>query len=184
MPTASISKYFKNRRVNFWVIAGSVLVLLSCSSTDSGERSGVNSVPVLYGTLPGESLRDASERVLRSCLDTLGVPYDLLENNRIGFRATPDLSLNEILVRCEAEAIAAGLIEDRPRTEDEIFKDYENVANWAECLRSAGYDPGSMISLEEYLASGGVSDPLPELVLMMNAMSKTELDQLETKCPQ
>lgn len=184
VPTASTSKYLKNRRAVFWAVAGSALVLVACSSTNSEGSSVSTTVPVLQGTLPGETRQDAIQRIFRSCLDTLGVPYDLLEKNRIGFRATPDLSLDEIQVRCEAEAQAAGLIEDRPRTAEEIIKDHQRLAKWAECLRSAGYDPGPLISLEEFLAAGGVVDPLPGLVLMMNVMSMTELDQLEIDCPQ
>lgn len=184
MQTASTSKYLKYRRAIFWVAAGSVLVPVACSSSDSRGVSEYISTSVQQGTLPGESLGDAAARVLRSCLESLGVPYDVFESNRIGFRATPEFTLDEIQTRCEADAKAAGLVEDRPRTIEEISKDHERLAKWVECIRSEGYDPGFLISLEEYLASGGVADPVPGLIAMMNAMSNTELEQLEADCPQ
>lgn len=184
MPTAT-TKYLKNRRVAFWAVAGSALIFVACSSTDSGERSGVTSTQVPQGTLPGESLQDAGERVFRSCLDTLGVPYEVHGPYQISYHATPDLSVDEINAICEAEAQEAGLIEDRPRTAEEITSGHQRLAKWSECVRSVGYDPGPLISLEEYLASGGISNPLPGIDVMMGSLrSEAAWKQLEIDCPQ
>ncbi len=142
------------------------------------------SASVQQGQLPGETLRDAVERIRLSCLDTLGVPYEIQGNHWVTYQTTPDLSIDEIEAICEAETKAAGLIDDRPRTADEITRDHQRLAKWSECLRSEGYNAGPLISLTEYLASGGIANPLPDIGAMMKAMSKTEWDQLEIDCPQ
>lgn len=164
---------------------GGALVLVACSSTNSVRSPVSTGASVPQGTLPGESRQDAVQRIQRSCLDNLGVPYDVLGPYQLFVHATPDLSPAKIATICEAEVQAAGFVENRARTADEITKDYEHRAKWAECLRRVGYDPGSMISLEEYLASGGVGDPLTGIDAMMSAIRSTaEWDQLQIDCPQ
>lgn len=120
-------------------------------------------VPVQQGTLPGETLRDALERMFRSCLDNLGIPYEVIEDYVVKYRQTTDLTSDEIAAICEAEAKTAGLIEDRAPTVEELTKSYQRLAKWGECARSAGFDPGPVISLEEYLAAGGSVSLFPDI---------------------
>lgn len=130
-------------------------------------------------------MRDAVYRMQLVCLDTLGIPYEVVGVYQIRYHPTPDLPIDEINAICEGRAKAAGLIEDRPRTAEEIMTAYEHRAKWAECLRSVGYNPGPLISLEEYLASGGNVDPLPDIGMMLNAFSsEAAWKQLEIDCPQ
>lgn len=160
-------------------------MLGACSPTSSGGRPVSTSVPVPPRTLPGETLRDALARMFRSCLDNLGIPYEVLEDYVVKYRQTTDLTSDEIAAICEAEAKTAGLIEDRAPTAEELTKNHQRLTKWGECARSAGYDPGRVISLEEYLAVGGAVSLFPDIDELIDTIrnSKGAWEQLDTVCP-
>lgn len=123
--------------------------------------------------------------MFRSCLDNLGIPYDVIDDYIVKYRETTYLTSDEIAAICEAEAKAAGFDGDRAPTAEELTKIYQRLAKWGECARSAGYDPGPLISLEEYLAVGGAVSLFPDIDELIDTIrnSKGAWEQLDTVCP-
>ena len=111
--------------------------------------------------MPGESINDALQRLTNACMDVLGYPYTITypvgDNGPFAFRvyaADPVVQArhSECLDRA---ALGAGI---RKLSALELEENWRfQTAVWA-CIAGRGYDVGTPVSLEEFVAAGGVVD--------------------------
>ena len=111
--------------------------------------------------MPGESINDALQRLTNACMDVLGYPYTITypvgDNGPFAFRVySADPVVQERHREClERAAQGAGI---RKLSALELEENWRfQTAVWA-CIAGKGYDVGTPVSLEEFIAAGGVVD--------------------------
>lgn len=118
--------------------------------------------PLLGGSiLPGESVDDAYERLLNSCMEQYGFSYTfsniIVDNVPRTYRVydgDPDVQARHQ----ECMALAAQGAGGRKLSPEELKGNWEfQTALWT-CLAGRGYDVGTLVSLEEFVAAGGAVD--------------------------
>jgi hypothetical protein len=146
-------------------VCTAVVVLGACSSSSS--TSSAKSTLPTKGSggslLPGESINDAYQRLINSCMDRYDFPYTITypvgDNGPFPFRvygADPAIQARQRACMAQA-AQGAGIRKLTPSELEENWK-FE-TALWA-CLAGKGYDVGTPVSLEEFVAAGGAVDPV------------------------
>jgi hypothetical protein len=143
-------------------------VLVSCSSSPQRSLTGSSVVgpkpsTATSGTLPGEPLNVAIDRILDACMDALGVTdfaVGEVEENGVKrpsrtYRDTGPESIARY-EQCRQEALAAVPIPTQSK--DELRETHARLLKIVDCVRNAGFDVGTMISADEYVEKGGAPD--------------------------
>jgi hypothetical protein len=110
------------------------------------------STALSLGPLPGEDLSVTYTRVLDACMDGYSAPFTLTESIDNGVRETArsydiEIAVNkEHLDECSAKALQAAPLP--VLSEADYVKAWESTRELIECLSSAGFDMGTLISLE------------------------------------
>jgi hypothetical protein len=138
--------------------------MLSACSSPSSPSSAESTLPAQGSggsLLPGESINDAYQRLITACMDPYGFPYtvtNIIADNVPGtFRVYAADPVVQARVReCMAQAAQGAGIRKLSASELEANWKFQ-TALWA-CLAAKGYDVGTPVSLEEYIAAGGAVD--------------------------
>lgn len=145
------------------LVCTALLMLVACSSASS--PSSAESTVAAQGPggslLPGESIDDAYQRLLNACMDVYGFAYTITypvgDNGPFAFRVYAGDPV--VLARqreCLAQAAQGAGIRKLSALELEENWKFQ-TALWA-CIAGKGYDVGTPVSLEEFIAAGGVVD--------------------------
>jgi hypothetical protein len=150
---------------------GSLLGLLwfaSCSPSANGVPVRASTVPSLASggssaALPGEPAWKTSERLLFACMDGFGdtnweeieVVADGVPSKSRAYRDNnPDT--NKHYDECQKKALAAVPI--APQSKDDLRATHGRLTKIVDCVRDAGFDLGTMVSVDEFVANGGVPE--------------------------
>lgn len=170
------------------VIFSVALVTVACSSTPRAEPATAASTTVgrpTPQTLPGESLDQAMDRILRSCYAEVGVTVGptRADGGMDLSAATPEV-LQSGVEECQQRLEAAGLQGDFPLTAEEIRANYDRIALYRQCIRDHGYNIGETMSFEEFSASGGTADIFAGIPGLMDSLTQAQGQDLMAECPQ
>lgn len=117
--------------------------------------------------MPGESTNDFYQRLINDCMAPYGYPYTMANGFVEGGRPSnfrvygPDPLIQKQQVACIAQASQGIGAQKLTPTQLE--------GNWAfqtavmQCLIDKGYDIGTLVSLEEFVAAGGAVDVASKL---------------------
>jgi hypothetical protein len=150
-------------RLRSTLVCTAFLMLGACSSPSS-PSSAESTLPAQGSggsVLPGESINDAYQRLITACMDPYGFPYTvtniIADNVPQTFRVYEGDPVVQARVReCMARAAQGAGIRKLSASELEANWKFQS-ALWA-CLAGKGYDVGTPVSLEAYIAAGGVID--------------------------
>jgi hypothetical protein len=138
------------------------LCLLACSSSTGDETAPASTTSFVL--LPGEDLFDAQDRIVDGCMDETNEPFVLGDEEvngvtRTSVRAydTNNPGTEERYESCRARWDELAQI---PAPSDaDLRVGYVGTVAFVRCLADRGYELGTVISEEEYVASGGQTDP-------------------------
>lgn len=134
--------------------------------------------------MPGETINDATFRILVRCYGKYGVTAT--QDSEGGITAdinpetTPSRSAQDIVDECLAEINNAGLDNSPPRTQAELAAEYQRWVDWAACLNAAGYNVGSIVSYEEYVA--GNTWPAPGYITATQGFTEQQRLEIDSAC--
>jgi hypothetical protein len=165
------------------------IVLFACSSGGKADQNKApiarpTSAPPPPQTLPGESVNDATFRIEVRCFGKYGISLTKDSQGGITFDlnpgTTPTRSAQNILDECLAEVNRAGLNNAPPRTEQQLAAEYQRWVQWAACLNAAGYQVGSIVSYEEYVA--GNTWPAPGYITATKGFTEDQQAAIDSAC--
>lgn len=178
------------------VLLGAVAAFLAgCSDDDSAQPSistahntvVANSRPTV-GTLPGEAIGSASDRIIEECMAEFGISPQIDGQGDVVYdmnpATTPTRGYQDIMDACADQVNSAGLDNFPPLSEEQLRERYPLLVDWHDCIVDLGYDIGPIVSLEEWLASSGQENPVPGYFDGTDRLSADESDVIEAACPQ
>jgi hypothetical protein len=171
--------------------AGAIVLgcLVGCGSTGKPDQSATGesaptAVTPSVQTLPGESLIDATYRIEVRCFGKYGITLNRDSNGGILFDlnpgTTPERSVQDMLDECLAEVNDAGLNNNTAQTEEQLAAEYPRWIDWADCLNEAGYQVGSIISYEEFIA--GTTWPAPGYITATKGFTADQQTAIDNAC--
>jgi hypothetical protein len=134
--------------------------------------------------LPGESPREAEERITRACMIEGGfTPVEIggasFDGGPLipvaGYAESPDPSARREV--CHQRIVALGIID--PPTPDQLRAFYPHVVSFVDCLRANGFAIGTVLSEDEYVAGRGNIPISPALAAFEKA---DEVDPKYSEC--
>jgi hypothetical protein len=148
------------------------LGLGSCGSTgsdSSGDTVLVTSTAAATSSnealLPGESLADGFRRLLNACMEPYGysytVTYPVGADGPFPFRVYEA----DPVVQQRQEACSAAASDDvgvQKLSAAQLEASWKYQTSLVTCLANKGYELGTPVSLEQFVAAGGVVDPASE----------------------
>ena len=169
----------------FVMAVGSV----GCSSNDATVSSGTESVaPAVVGTLPGETVSNATNRLLKDCyLQKFGIVAEEVDGGievDMTDATTPTLGYQDISDTCTAVVNAAGLTSFAPATDDGLRAKYALVMTWHDCIVGQGYDIGPAVSIEEFMAARASLIWFPGFDAATYGIGAQGYEALDKACPQ
>jgi len=162
----ALNRFLRSRSVSQlpMTLACTAFLTLSACSSPSSPSSAESTLPAQAAggaLLPGESINDALERLTNACMDVLGYPYTITypvgDNGPFAFRVySADPVVQARHREClDRAALGAGI---RKLSALELEENWRfQTAVWT-CIAGKGYDVGTPVSLEEFIAAGGVVD--------------------------
>lgn len=157
--------------VRFGLLGGIVglAILAGCSARSEGGPAGASSSvssPASGGTsaaLPGETVGEAIQRISYACMDGLGdtnfVVVDVLIDAKQSKGRAYNLEIPDTKAHfdeCQKKALAAVPIV--AQSKDDLRATHGRLTKIVDCVRDAGFDLGTMVSVDEFVANGGVPD--------------------------
>jgi hypothetical protein len=125
--------------------------------------------------LPGETPREAEERVTRACMVEGGfTPIDDTGFGSIdggppfamaAYKVSPEATARQDV--CHQRIEALGIIKQPTPAQWTAF--YPHLVALVDCLTAQGFDMGTIISLDEYVSSGGKTFVSPKLAELESA---------------
>lgn len=170
-------------------------ILVGCSGGESEESSAsraqstvaVSARPTM-GTLPGEAVGSASDRIIEACMAEFGIAPQIDGQGDVVYdmnpATTPTRGYQDIMDACTEQVNSAGLNNFPALSEAQLRERYPLLVEWRDCIVDLGYDIGPIISLEEWLASSGQENPVPGYFAGTDRLSANESDAIEAACPQ
>ncbi len=173
-------------------LIASLVCTVALFACDSGGQADQNRAPVARPasttpppqTLPGESLNDATFRIEVRCFGKYGI--SVTRDSQGGITGdlnpgtTPTRSAQNILDECLAEVNRAGLNNAPPQTKEQLAAEYQRWVKWAACLNAAGYQVGSIVSYEEYVA--GNTWPAPGYFAAIKGFTEEQRAAIDKAC--
>ena len=156
------------------VAAAVVLLIPILKPSDKLPTTRVADAPLI---LPGETPREAEERIMRACMIEGGFTSmgEVVASENGGaplavatYKDTPGRRAREDT--CHQRIEALGII--KPPTPEQFAAFYPHVVTLVDCLSANGFDMGTIISLDEYVSSGGDTPVSPKLVALESADEK------------
>jgi hypothetical protein len=130
-----------------------------CSST--GTRNASSTSTTTAGLLPGETVNDGLQRLTDACMDARHEPFTMTggitdgkpEENRV-------YSANPVSQQRQRDCVAKSLdkIGVTPLTTSQLEQNYRYQIALVACLQQRGYDMGTPVSKEAFIAARGVID--------------------------
>jgi hypothetical protein len=148
-------------RATYILLAFAVGPLACCSSH---EEAAAPAATTSFALLPGEDMLSAQLRIVDGCMEETNEPYHdvtAVENSveRPNVRAydTANPGTEERYEECLARWDELAQV---PEPTDEDFRaGYAGTVAFVACLADRGYDLGTVVSEEEYVASRGQAGP-------------------------
>ena len=148
------------------------------SSDPSSDSAFSGEAGVGAGRLPGETVNDFYQRLTNECMAPYGYPYTmsssfLADGSPSGFRLYgSDPVIQKRLDACIAESQQG--IGVRKLSPVELEENWAFQTTVMQCLIDKGYDMGTLVSSEEFVAAGG------QVVAAVSKLSEFgTLDQLD-----
>ena len=166
-----------------------VIGLTGCASSDRTASSETTSIaPAAVGTLPGETVGNASNRVLKDCyLQKFGIVAREVDGGveaDMTEATTPTIGYQDIIDVCAAAVNAAGLTSFEPLTDDALRARYALVLRWHDCIVGQGYDIGPAVSVEEFVVARGSLTWFPGFSAATYGIGAPAFEALDKACPQ
>ena len=165
-------------------VAAAVVLLIPI--VKPADRPGVTKVAEAKVILPGETPREAEERITRACMIEGGfTPIDggfaSIDDGPLyaaaAYKESPESSARQEL--CHQRIEALGIIPVPSPEQWTAF--YPHVVALIDCLKANGFDVGPILSLDDYVASAGKTPVSPKLAEMEAA---GEVDPKYWECVQ
>ncbi len=187
---------FRHEATCVVLVLGAVTALLAGCSGDDSEPSSPSTAHTTVevaarptvGTLPGEAVGSASDRIIEACMAEFGIAPQIDAQGDVVYdmnpATTPTRGYEDIMDACTDQVNGAGLDNFPPLSEEQLRERYPLLVEWHDCIVDLGYDIGPIVSLEEWLASSGQENPVPGYFDGTDRLSADESDAIEAACPQ
>jgi len=136
------------------------MLITGCSTT--GTHNAEPTSTTNAGLLPGETVNDGLRRLTDACMDAWHEPFTMTggitdgkpEENRV-------YSANPVSQQRQRDCVAKSLdkIGFTPLTTSQLEQNYRYQIALVDCLQQRGYDMGTPVSKEAFIAARGVIDP-------------------------
>ena len=144
------------------LVAVSIAGTMSAGCSSTGTRNASSTSTTTAGLLPGETVNDGLQRLTDACMDAWHEPFTMTggitdgkpEENRV-------YSANPVSQQRQRDCVAKSLdkIGVTPLTTSRLEQNYRYQIALVACLQQHGYDMGTPVSKEAFIAARGVIDP-------------------------
>ncbi len=175
-------------RLSCTLMLATAAIVLATGCTTPDNQSEATTTPPSHTTLPGESLGDATSRVLTDCYAKYGIVSvksadgGLLSDLNTG--TSPGLTVQDILADCNGAVNDAGLNSFSPLTKEQLSARYEQVVTWHDCIIAQGFQIGPPVSEEAFIAARGALIWFPGYNDATYGIGVKALAALDAACPQ
>lgn len=165
------------------LFASLVLGGAAVASCSSGSDSATTTT-LASALLPGESRAAAYNRFLDECMEKYGYPYtptnSQVDGETVVFRV---YDADPVVQGRQDECIkqATQLVGGRKLTAEQLEENWRFQVGVEQCLIDKGYDMGVLVSLEEFVASGGAVD-VASKISEFGGLDQPNADADRTEC--
>jgi len=151
-----------------WILAFFLACsLVACADESSGARRDQPENLQLPGESPGEAFR----RIYDRCMDGYDIPFTTLEaegkEGTFMARGYDTTSNGYVSAHLACLPIASAVVPTPSRAE--LLDSYQLELEFLACLDSAGFETGTPVSEDEWIASGGLADPSSNWSVLANS---------------